>query len=51
MVPQIQNEILSTMSNNIVSGIADTVRDLPVLLYAVVMDGIQDMSGQEQESF
>lgn len=36
--PQIQNEILSTMSNNFVSGIADTIRDLPVLQYAVIMD-------------
>lgn len=48
--PQIQNEILSTMSNSIVSGIADTIRDLPVLQYAVIMDGTQDISGQEQES-
>lgn len=36
--PQIQNEILSTMSNNVVSGIADTIRDLPVLQYAVIMN-------------
>ena len=48
--PQIQNEILSTMSNSIVSGIADTIRDLPVIQYAVIMDGTQDISGQEQES-
>ncbi|KAK0144414.1 hypothetical protein N1851_017198 [Merluccius polli] len=48
--PQIQNEILSTMSNNIVIGIADTIRDLPVIQYAVIMDGTQDISGQEQES-
>ena len=48
--PQIQNEILSTMSNSIVSGIADTIRDLPVTQYAVIMDGTQDIFGQEQES-
>lgn len=48
--PQIQNEILSTMSNNFVSGIADTIRDLPVLQYAVITDGTQGISWQEQES-
>ena len=48
--PQIQNEILSTMSNNTVSGIADTIRDLPVLQYAVIMDGTQDIFRHEQES-
>uniref|UniRef100_A0A8C6NYU6 DUF4371 domain-containing protein n=1 Tax=Nothobranchius furzeri TaxID=105023 RepID=A0A8C6NYU6_NOTFU len=47
---QIQNEIMSTMSTNIVRGIADTIRAQPVLHYAVIMDGTQDISGQEQES-
>lgn len=50
MSPQIQNEILSTMSDSIVSEIAHTIRQLPVLQYAVIMDGTQDISGQEQES-
>lgn len=48
--PRIQNEILSTMSISIVSGMADTIRQLPVLQYAVIMDGTHGISWQEQES-
>lgn len=48
--PEIQNEILSKMSNSIVRGIADTIRNLPILQYAIIIDGTQDISGQEQES-
>jgi len=48
--PEIHNEILSTMSNSIVRGIADTIRDLPIVQYAIIIDGTQDISGQEQES-
>lgn len=44
--PEIQNEILSTMSNSIVRGIADTIGNLPILQYAIIIDGTQDISGQ-----
>ncbi|XP_035985290.1 zinc finger MYM-type protein 1-like isoform X2 [Fundulus heteroclitus] len=48
--PQIQNEILCSMSNSIVSEIADTIRNLPIFEFAIIMDGTQDISGKEQES-
>lgn len=31
-------------------GIADTIRCLPVTQFALIVDGTQDISGQEQES-
>ncbi|XP_027882815.1 zinc finger MYM-type protein 1-like isoform X1 [Xiphophorus couchianus] len=48
--PQIQNEILCSMSNSIVSEIADKIRNLPIFEFAIIMDGTQDISGKEQES-
>ncbi len=44
--PQIQNEILPT----VVGGTADTSRRVPVLQHAIISDGTQDISGQEQEN-
>ena len=38
------------MTKNIVSGVADTIRDLPVIQYAIIMDGTQDIPGQEQDN-
>ncbi|XP_035991961.1 zinc finger MYM-type protein 1-like [Fundulus heteroclitus] len=38
------------MSNSIVSEIADTIRNLPIFEFAIIMDGTQDISGKEQES-
>ncbi|MBN3304790.1 ZMYM1 protein, partial [Amia calva] len=48
--PQIQNDILSIMSNDIIRGIADTIHSLPVTQFALIVDGTQDVSGTEQES-
>ncbi|XP_051797058.1 zinc finger MYM-type protein 1-like [Acanthochromis polyacanthus] len=48
--PLIQNEILGILSNDIVRGIADTIRCLPVTQFALIVDGTQDISGREQES-
>lgn len=48
--PQVQNEILSLLSNSIVCEIADNIRSLPQLQFSVIMDGTQDVSGKEQEA-
>ena len=48
--PLIQNEVLGIMSKDIIRGIADTIRCLPVTQFALIVDGTQDISGQEQES-
>uniref|UniRef100_A0A3Q3EIY1 DUF4371 domain-containing protein n=2 Tax=Kryptolebias marmoratus TaxID=37003 RepID=A0A3Q3EIY1_KRYMA len=48
--PLIQNEILGIMSNEIIRRIAETIRCLPVTQFALIVDGTQDISGQEQES-
>ncbi|KAL2101376.1 hypothetical protein ACEWY4_003137 [Coilia grayii] len=45
-----QNEILDLMSSSIIREIADEIRSLPVLQYAVIMDGTRDTSGVEQEA-
>lgn len=37
--PQVQNEILSLLSNSIVREIADNIRSLPQLQFSVIMDG------------
>ena len=37
------------MRNSIVCGIAYTIRHLPNLYYAIIIDGAQDISGQEQK--
>ena len=38
------------MSHSVVCGIADTSGNLPIRQYAIIIDGTQDISGQEQES-
>ncbi len=48
--PVIQNEMLSLMSNTIIRNIAEEILALPVVQYSVIIDGIQDVSGTEQES-
>jgi len=44
--PLIQNEILGIMSKDIIRGIADSIRCLPVTQFALIVDGTQDTSGQ-----
>lgn len=41
--PLIQNEILSIMSNDIVRGIANAIRCLPITQFALIVDGTQDI--------
>lgn len=48
--PKILNEILGSMSNDIIRGIADIIRSLPVSQFSLIVDGTQDISGKEQES-
>lgn len=38
------------MSNDIIRGITDTIKSLPVTQFALIVDGTQDVSGTEQES-
>ncbi|KAF3859849.1 hypothetical protein F7725_000104 [Dissostichus mawsoni] len=49
--PPVQNEILRLLRNCIVRSIALSIQSLPVLQYSIIIDGTQDVSGIEQESF
>lgn len=48
--PEVQNEILNIMANAVVRDISGTLHALPTLQFSLIMDGVQDMSGCEQES-
>ena len=45
-----QNEMLDLMSSSIIREIAEEIHSLPVLQYAIIMDGTRDISGVEQEA-
>lgn len=48
--PEIQNEILNIMANTVLRTISSTLHALPKLQFSIIMDGVQDISGSEQES-
>lgn len=48
--PKSQNEILNIMANTIIRGIVAEIRSLPIVQFSVIVDGIQDVVGDEQES-
>ncbi len=48
--PEMQNEILNIMANTVVRTISSTLHALPTLQFSIIMDGVQDFSGSEQEA-
>lgn len=48
--PQVQNEILKLMGNTIVREIVSEITSMPLVQFALIIDGTQDVSGVEQES-
>ncbi|KAJ4948640.1 hypothetical protein JOQ06_020170 [Pogonophryne albipinna] len=48
--PELQNELLKVMANTIIKEIVSEITSMPVVQFAIIIDGTQDISGVEQES-
>lgn len=48
--PQMQNTVLKLMGDTILRGIVSEITLMPVVQFALITDGTQDISGVEQES-
>ncbi|KAI4800961.1 hypothetical protein KUCAC02_006226 [Chaenocephalus aceratus] len=48
--PELQNELLKVMANTIIKEIVLEITSMPVVQFAIIIDGTQDISGVEQES-
>ncbi|KAF3846830.1 hypothetical protein F7725_003908, partial [Dissostichus mawsoni] len=48
--PELQNELLKLMANTIIKEIVSEITSMPVVQFAIIIDGTQDISGVEQES-
>lgn len=48
--PALQNEIIQILGNEIVANITEKIKLTNPLIYSVICDGTQDISGDEQES-
>ncbi|XP_069381427.1 zinc finger MYM-type protein 1-like [Paralichthys olivaceus] len=48
--PKMQNELLQLMANTIIKKIVSDITSMPVVQFALIIDGTQDVSGVEQES-
>ncbi|KAJ3584594.1 hypothetical protein NHX12_015089 [Muraenolepis orangiensis] len=48
--PELHNELLKLMANTIIKEIVSEITSMPVVQFALIIDGTQDISGVEQES-
>ena len=48
--PQMQNEMLMLVGNTIIKEVVSEITSMPVVQFALIIDGTQDISGVEQES-
>ncbi|KAF3835667.1 hypothetical protein F7725_028225, partial [Dissostichus mawsoni] len=47
--PELQNELLKLMANTIIKEIVSEITSMPVVQFAIIIDGTQDISGVEQD--
>lgn len=48
--PEMQNEMLTIMGNSVLRNISKEIHEVSTLMYSIIIDGVQDLSGNEQEA-